>query len=205
MAGKIYNLFLIRRMTERWLRLAPDDQQALLSKIDESLTATGGRRVVACDAYWCDEAYRGFGVEEFPDFDAWRRYADMREQLDWYSYVDSWSLLGTWHETVNPAEAVAPEAGKIYQLFIIRNQTEAYEQFPQPAKDAVWAKVAETLPDAKWVVAANCYWSSEEYQGFGIMAYADIDAIQRHFANLEQIGWPRYMRARTLLGTLWSA
>ncbi len=59
--------------------------------------------------------------------------------------------------------------------------------------------------DAKWIAAANCYWSSEEYQGFGIMAYADIDAIQRHFANLEQIGWPRYMRARTLLGTLWSA
>ncbi len=131
MAGKIYNLFLIRRMTERWLRLAPDDQQALLSKIDESLTATGGRRVVACDAYWCDEAYRGFGVEEFPDFDAWRRYADMREQLDWYSYVDTWSLLGTVAcETVNPADAVAPEAGKIYQLFIILNQTEAYEQFP---------------------------------------------------------------------------
>ena len=29
MAGKIYNLFLIRRMTERWLRLAPDDQTGI--------------------------------------------------------------------------------------------------------------------------------------------------------------------------------
>ena len=203
MAGKIYNLFLIRRMTERWLRLAPDDQQALLSKIDESLASTDGRRVVACDAYWCNEAYRGFGVEEFPDFDAWRRFADMREQLNWHTYVDSWSLLGTWHESVSQTEVAAPEPGKIYQLFILWNETESYEQFPQTAKDAVWAKATETLQDTQWIVAANCYWSSEEYQGFGIMSYTDIDAVQRHFANLEKIRWPRYMRARSLLGTLW--
>ena len=35
--------------------------------------------------------------------------------------------------------------------------------------------------------------------------YPDIDAVQRHFAGLDQINWPRYMLARNLLGTLWEA
>jgi hypothetical protein len=69
-------------------------------------------------------------VEEFPDFASWRHFADLREKLEWYSYSESWSMLGTWHEAVNPAEAVAPEPGKICQLFIIRGNTEAFEQLP---------------------------------------------------------------------------
>ena len=64
---------------------------------------------------------------EFPDFAAWRRFADLREKLEWYSYLDSWSLLGTWHGAIKPEEVVAPEPGKIYQLFLVRGYTEAYE------------------------------------------------------------------------------
>ena len=53
-----------------------------------------------------------------------------------------------------------------------------------------------------WIVAANGCWASEVYRAFGMLMHPDIDAVQRHFANLQQINWPRYMKSRTLLGTL---
>jgi hypothetical protein len=202
MSKAIYNLFLIKRLTERWLRLAPTEQTALLAKINEGLAASGGRRVIGCNAYWCNQGYRGWGVEEFPDFASWCEFTDLREKLEWYSYSESWSMLGTWHEAVNPEEVVAPESGKIYQLFLMQGLTEAYEQLTQAENDALWAKEGESRQDAKWIVAANSYWASEEYQGFGVFMFPNIDAVQHHFAGVKQIGWPRYMRSRTLLGTL---
>jgi hypothetical protein len=48
MSQKIYNLFLIKRLTERALRLAPAEQTALLTQLNAGLAATGGRRIVAC-------------------------------------------------------------------------------------------------------------------------------------------------------------
>jgi hypothetical protein len=202
MSKAIYNLFLIKRPTERWLRLASAEQIALLAQINEGLEATGGRRVVMCNAYWCNQGYRGWGVEEFPDFASWRKFTDLREKLEWYSYSESWSMLGTWHEAVNPAEVVAPEPGNIYQLFLAQGSTEAHEQLTRAEKDALWTKEGESRQDAKWIIAANSYWASEEYQSFGVFMFPDTDAVQRHFAGMKQIGWPRYMRSRTLLGTL---
>ena len=111
-------------------------------------------------------------------------------------------MLGTWHEAIKPAEVVAPEPGKIYQLFMIRSQTEAYALLSQAEREPLSAKPRESQRDAKWIVAANSYWASEEYQGFGVFMYPNIDAVQHHFAGVKQIGWPRYMRSRTLLGTL---
>ncbi len=77
MAKTIYNLFLMRRQTERWLRLSQVKQTALMTQINEGLAAAGGRHVVTCQAHWCNEGYRGWGVEEFPDFAAWRQFADL--------------------------------------------------------------------------------------------------------------------------------
>lgn len=203
MSEAIYNLFLIRRPAERWLRLSQDERTARLGQINEGLAAAGGRRIVICNASWCNEGYRSWGVEEFPDFNSWCKFAELREQMEWYSYLDAWSILGTWHQEVNRADAVAPAPGKIYQLFLVKTLTEAYEQLSQAERDALWAKDDESRQSAKLIVMANTYWASEEYQGFGVFMYPDIEAVQHHFAALQQINWPRYMRARTLLGTLW--
>jgi hypothetical protein len=203
MSKPIYNLFLVRRATERFLRLARAKQDALLGQVQASLAAAGGRSIITCDASWCNEGYRAWGVEEFPDLAAMRQHAAEREKLEWYSYLEGWSILGTWHEAVNPADCVAPEPGRIYQLFLYRYATEAQEQLSQEERDALWAQEDTERPDSKPIVAANCYWASEEYEAFGVLMHPDIDAVQRHFAHLEQISWPRYTRARTLLGTLW--
>jgi hypothetical protein len=203
MGESIYNLFLIKRPTERWLRLAPAEQSALQAKISEGLAATGGRRVIGCSAHWWNEGYRGWGVEEFPDFASWRHFADLREKLEWYSYLDSWSILGTPHELLKPENAAVPEPGKIYQLFLFWGNTEAHYLLSQAEKDALWAKLLEVGGSAKMIVWARSYWASEEYQAFGIKMFSDIAAVQHDMANQQQIDWPRYVKSRTLLGTLW--
>ena len=203
MSKTIYNLFLLRRPTERWLRLSQARRTALFTQLNEGLAATGGRHVIVCRASWCNQGYRGWGVEEFPDFAAWRQFADLREKLEWYSYHDSWSVLGTWHEAMSPAKAEAPEQDKVYQLFLMQGFTEAYEQLTQEEKDALWAKEQDTRQDAKLIIVANCYWASEEHRSFGVLMFPDIDSVQHHFTGVTQIGWPRYVRGRILLGTLW--
>jgi hypothetical protein len=199
----IYNLFMVRRWTERWLRLTPDAQDALSGQITAALNAAGGRRIIMCESSWCDEGYRGWGVEEFPDLAAWRRFAVAREKLEWYSYLEGRSLLGTWHQSINPAEAVAPEPGKIYQLALIRRFTETHGRLTPAQREALAAKEGATRASAKWIVAANSYWANEEYGFFGVFMWSDVAAVQRHFANLEQLNWPNYVRAQGLLGTLW--
>ena len=203
MSKPIYNLFLVRRATERFLRLSRAKQDALLGQVQASLAAAGGRSIIMCNASWCNEGYRAWGVEEFPDLAAMRQHAAEQEKLEWYSYLESWSILGTWHEAFNPADRAAPEPGRIYGLFLYRRDTEAQAQLTQAARDALWAKEGETREGAKPVLLANSYWASEEYRAFGVFMYPDIDAVQRHYAGLEQINWPRYVRARSLLGTLW--
>jgi hypothetical protein len=204
MSKPIYNLFLIRRPTDRFLRLSQARKNALVGHINEALAAAGGRRLVACDAYWSNEAYRAWGVEALPDFESWLQFAAAREKLEWYSYVDGWSMLGTQHPSVNPAEYVAPAPDKIYQLFLYRRDTEAHEQLPQPEREALWAREGETREGAQFIVGADSYWAAEEYQGFGVFMYPDIDAVQRHYVGLQRIQWPRYVRSRSLLGTLWA-
>lgn len=203
MSKPIYNLFLIRRPADRFLRLSQARQNALVGQINEALAAAGGRRVVSCDSYWANEAYRAWGVEEFPDFDSWRTFAAAREKMEWYSYLDGWSMLGTQHPFANPADYGTPAPGKIYQLFLYRRDTEAQAQLSQADRDALWAREGETREGAQLIVGADSYWATEEYQAFGVFIYPDIDAVQRHFAGLQVIQWPRYVRARSLLGTLW--
>jgi hypothetical protein len=203
MSKPIYNLYLVRRPTERYLQLTQAERDALSAQDGERLAKAGGKSVIACNASWWNEAYRAWGVEMFPDFESWRKYADMREKADWYSYADSWSILGTWHDAIKQEDAATPEPGKIYQLFLYRHDTEAQEQLTQAERDALWAREGTERQDSRFVVGANCYWSTEEYRAFGVIMHPDIDAVQRHFAHLEEIHWPRYTQARTLLGTLW--
>jgi hypothetical protein len=201
--GKIYNLFLIEGLSERWLRLAPAEQSALMSKIDDALAAVGGRRIIGCDAYWCNEAYRGWGVEEFPDLTALRTFAAAREKLEWYSYMNAWSVLGTLYPGLYRDDFAQPEPGKIYELFLFTGATEAHHQLTQAEQDALDEKEAASRQAAKLIIGADTYWSNEELQMFGVFMFPDLDCVLSHYANLRKIGWRRYMQARSLLGTLW--
>ena len=203
MSKPIYNLFINRGMTDRWWRLSAAERGAMREKLFERHAAAGGQYYVACIASWWNQNYTFWGVEVFPNFDAWRKFAAAREEMEWYTYSRGWSVLGTWDPSLDPAQAVIPQPGKIYQAFLYSG-TEAYYQLTQAERDALQAKEAETRRDAQVVVYADSYWASEEWQGFGVLMFPDIEGVQRHYAGLRQIEWPRYVRGKTLLGTLLS-
>ncbi len=56
------------------------------------------------------------------------------------------------------------------------------------------------LIDGITVLACNIDWSTEEYNGFGVIAWPNIEAIHTHVKDLAKIGWHRYIHARTMLG-----
>ena len=65
------------------------------------------------------------------------------------------------------------------------------------------AKVTEAREKAgsKAVAVCDSRWASEEWDGFGIEEFPDIEAVQKHTQLLNELNWLRYIRSSTLLGT----
>jgi hypothetical protein len=53
---------------------------------------------------------------------------------------------------------------------------------------------------AEEVVFCNSLWSSEEWLGWGVEKYPDIEAVQKHADTLFRINWFEYMESKTYLG-----
>jgi hypothetical protein len=94
MAQPVYKVFLVRR-TEAAYQLSPEEQASLLQKVGEALDQVGGKRVVLCDSNWSSEEWPGFGVEVFPNIEAVQKHAQLLNQLNWYRYIESITVLGT--------------------------------------------------------------------------------------------------------------
>jgi hypothetical protein len=98
MGGSIYKLYMFKAKGAAY-RLSEEERNALMAKVSEALEKVGGKTVVQCDARWASEEWMGFGVEEFPDIEAVQKLAKLHEELGWFRYVESVSLLGTQWET----------------------------------------------------------------------------------------------------------
>ena len=94
MAKPIYKLYLFRP-TEAWYQLSQEEQDGLMAKIGEAREKVGGKTVLECDSRWSSEQWMGFGVEEFPDIKAVQKLSEIHNELDWYRYIDSTTVLGT--------------------------------------------------------------------------------------------------------------
>jgi hypothetical protein len=98
MAKPIYKLFLVKD-TEAWYKLSPEEQTELLDKVNGALDKVGGKRIVLCDSSWCSEQWPFFGVEEFPDIEAAQKHSELLNELNWFRYINSMTVLGTkWEE-----------------------------------------------------------------------------------------------------------
>jgi hypothetical protein len=87
--------FWMCRVTEAWYQLSEEEQNAHLAKINESLEAAGGKRIVACQTAWSSEQWQYVGVEEFPDIEAVQKHTADLEELGHFRYLESASILGT--------------------------------------------------------------------------------------------------------------
>src|SRR5688500_10443967 len=94
MAKPIYKLF-IGKPTEAWYQLSEEEQKGRLEKVNGLLEQVGGKRVVMCDSSWASDQWLVFGVEEFPDIEAVQRFSAGLNELNWFRYIESTTLLGT--------------------------------------------------------------------------------------------------------------
>jgi hypothetical protein len=92
--GPVYKLWQ-GRFTEAWHQLPQEEQQRLLSRVQEALKMAGGKELVICSAAWSNERWPFFGVEEFPDLGAVQRHTQILIELNWTRYIDSRTTLGT--------------------------------------------------------------------------------------------------------------
>jgi hypothetical protein len=97
MAGPVYKLS-IADFLEAWYQLSQEEQDNFLAKMSKALEEVGGKRLILCDSRWSSEQWVGFGIEEFPDIEAEQKYAKALEDLNWFRYFKSMTLLGTESE-----------------------------------------------------------------------------------------------------------
>lgn len=95
MAQKIYKLFVSKRLLEPWYQLSKDEQDELMGKVDKALETVGGTRTVLCHSSWSSEQVKVFGVEEFPDIEAVQKHSKLLDELHWFRYIETETVLGT--------------------------------------------------------------------------------------------------------------
>ena len=90
----------------------------------------------------------------------------------------------------------------IYKLFMFRN-TEAYYQASEAEQNEFLAKLDAAFQKAggKRLVMCNSYWSSDQWQYFGVEVFPNIECVQEYAAALNELNMPRYVESISLLGT----
>jgi hypothetical protein len=94
MLDPVYKFFM-GRFLEPWYLLSQEDQNILIAKLDEALKKVGGKRPLLCKSSWSSDQWSFTGVEEFPNIEAAQRYAAVLQELKWFRYCESRSVLGT--------------------------------------------------------------------------------------------------------------
>jgi hypothetical protein len=93
-------------------------------------------------------------------------------------------------------------AGPIYKMFRARWK-EPWFALTQEEQDALTTKVQAALEQVggKSLVFCDSSWSSEQWWGFGVEEFPDLEAVQQHTKLLQDLNWMRYVESETLLGT----
>jgi hypothetical protein len=93
-------------------------------------------------------------------------------------------------------------AGPIYKLWMAK-YTDAWYQLSEEEQNSHNAKLDEALEkvDGKTIIICTSAWSSEEWLGFGLEEFPDIEAVQKHTQALMELGHYRYIESVSMLGT----
>ncbi len=95
-------------------------------------------------------------------------------------------------------------AQPIYLVFLFK-PTEAWHQLSKEEQDSLVAKVDQALEQVggKRVVMCDSRWASEQWIGWGVEVFPDIEAVQKYARLEEELNWFRYMEGMDVLGTEW--
>ena len=94
MAEPIYKFFMARFL-EAWYQLSKEEQDSLIAKLNEAHEKVGGKRPILCDSSWSSDQWSVAGVEEFPNIEAVQKFMAALQELSWFRYCESTSVLGT--------------------------------------------------------------------------------------------------------------
>jgi hypothetical protein len=95
MSKPIFAYFCVSGFTEAWYQLSKEEQDTMWAKSEEINKRHRAKLLIACDSRWADEGTVVWGVEEYPDIDAYQEKAAEYEKLNWWRYFSVKSILGT--------------------------------------------------------------------------------------------------------------
>jgi len=93
-------------------------------------------------------------------------------------------------------------AQPIYKVWFAKYKVPWYELTTEE-KNKLMAQNVESLKQvgAEEIIFCNSMWSSEEWLGWGVEKYPNIEAVQKHTEYLFSINWFEYLESKTYLGT----
>ena len=202
MSGPLFSLFIVHGYREAYYQLSEAERAQFWGRIGTASQAVGSKNLLTCNSVWCNEAAFAWGLEEFPDLNSVQELARLHLENQHLRYLETESFLG-----VKQGDGAIPVVGfpdPIYQLWMVKNDSsESMDSLPDALRATLWSQVGESIERNGGVglILCDITWSNEEYRYFGITAWPSLEAEQAHFKDLEKIGWSRYLRSRTILGT----
>jgi hypothetical protein len=93
-------------------------------------------------------------------------------------------------------------AQPIYKVWFMKYK-EPWYKLTTEDQNKLMAQNEESMKQVgcKLIVMCTSLWASEEWLGWGVEKYPDIDAVQKHTENLYNFKWFEYIESITYLGT----
>ena len=93
-------------------------------------------------------------------------------------------------------------AQPIYKVYMFK-PTEAWYQLSENEKKNYRDKVKEALKKVKGKEVISCFsgWNSEQYLGWGVEQFPNVEAAQKYHAILVSLNYFRYVESNSYLGT----
>ncbi len=94
MAQPIYKVWFAK-YTQSYYKLSKEEQNKVGEAMLEVQKQLGVKTIVACNTFWANEEWLGWGVELFPSIEVLQEYENKLFSLNWFEYFEAKSYLGT--------------------------------------------------------------------------------------------------------------
>lgn len=98
MTKPIYKLWMVEPKSS-WHQLSPAEKEHHLDQVRGALEEVGAKSIVTVKSAWYDEQWQYFGLEEFPDVEAVRKFVDQLQEMGHYRYFRTKGLMGNEYES----------------------------------------------------------------------------------------------------------
>ena len=87
-------------------------------------------------------------------------------------------------------------------LYLIR-MNDSWFQLSEEGREEMQAKAKESFDSVggKILVMADCEWSSGQWEGFAVLEFPDVEALQKHMADEREMGFSQHYEEMIILGT----